>query len=74
MMMMMHKALHPIDNTDCKSQEKKGGGVASIEDCADTSIQGLEDNIKKSKDWLITSASYNIGNIRTNRKTRKTRE
>ena len=41
----------------------------------DASIQGVEDTIKKYKEKLITVASYNIGNIRTNRKnTKKTRK
>ena len=38
---------------------RKGGrGLTCIEDCVDSSIQGLEDYTKKSKKRLIASANY----------------
>ena len=40
-------------------------------DCIDISMQGLGDNIKQSKERLITTASNTIDNIDTNRKTTK---
>ena len=45
-------------------QEKKQ------DDFVDTSIQGHEGSIKKSKEKPITAAKNNIVNIRTNRKTK----
>ena len=49
---------------------KKGGqGLANIEDSVYTSIQGLEDYIKKSKERPRTAASNSIDNIRINRTT-----
>ena len=45
--------------------------IISIEDWVDVSIQGLVENINKSKGRLITADSNNIGNIRTGKKTRK---
>ena len=53
----------------------KGGGMvrASIEDSVDASIQILEDNIKKSKEGLITAARNSTNNV-TNRTATKTRK
>ena len=47
--------------------------IANIEDCLEVSIQGLEDDIKKSKEILITTAS-NTASKRTNRKTTKAKK
>ena len=49
--MTIHRALHPRDDIDRLKVSRKGGGreFASIEDCADAAIHGLEDNIKKAK-------------------------
>ena len=52
------------------SQENKGGLLVSIGNYIYTSILGLKDDIKKSKEILITIASNNNGNIRTKRKTK----
>ena len=51
-------------------QEKKRE-FANIEDCVDSSIQGLEIYIKKSKERLITATKNNIGNINTDKKLQK---
>ena len=54
-------------------QRKEGGKEhPRIKGCVYTSIQGLEDDIKKSKERLIVAASNSIDNARTNRTTRKT--
>ena len=39
--------------------------VLQDDDCVDASVQGLEDDIKKSKERVITAANNNIGNIST---------
>ena len=50
--MTMHKALNPKNILDRQYVTRKEGGrgLASIEDCVDASIRGLEDYIKKSKE------------------------
>ena len=61
--------------TNHVSRKEGGRGLTCTEDCVDASIQGFEeDYIKKSKERQITAASNSIGNIRTDRKTRKTRK
>ena len=52
----MKQALHPRDDDDrlYVSRKEGGRGLASIEDCVDTSIQGLEDYIEKYERGLIT--------------------
>ena len=51
----MHKALHPWDDIDrLYVSRKEGRRLASIEDSVDTSKRRLEDDIKKSKEKLIT--------------------
>ena len=45
--------------------------LASIENCVDESIQGLEDYIKKNKEKVIAEASNSIGNIRVYVKKKK---
>ena len=54
-LMTIHKALHPRDDVDRLHVPRKEGGrgLASIEDCVDTSIQRLEDYIEKHKRGLI---------------------
>ena len=51
--MTMHKALHPIDGIDKLYKTSKEREIASIEDCVDRSIQGMEKNVSKNKDRLI---------------------
>ena len=50
-LMTNHKALHPRDDDDRKYVSRKEGGgrggLASIEDSVDASIQRLDDNIEK---------------------------
>ena len=48
-LMTMHKVLHPIDDIDKLYVSRKKGrrGVASIADSVDSSIQSLEEYIKK---------------------------
>ena len=54
---------------------KEGGRrLANIEDCVDDSTQGLEDYFKMNKERLITASNKSIGNIRTDRKTTKTKK
>ena len=51
-LMTMHKALPPSDDVDRLYVPKKnegGRGIARIEDSVDTSIQRLEDYIKKTR-------------------------
>ena len=49
---MMHKALHPKDDTNrlYVSRKQGGRGHASIEDSVDALIRRLEDYIKKAKE------------------------
>ena len=49
-------------------------GNKEEEDCIDSSIQRLKDNIMKTSEKLITPTSNSIDNIRRNRKITKTRE
>ena len=55
------KTLHPRDDIDRQyvSIKEVGRRLTSIEDCVDASIQGLEDNIKNSKEISITVANIN---------------
>ena len=71
----MHKALHPRDDVDRLYVPRKegGGGLASIEDSVDTSIQRLEDYIEKYEGGLITAIRNNTDNTIDNRMT-KTRK
>ena len=52
--MILYEALHPRDDTyRLYGSRKEGGkGLTSAEDSVDTSIQRLEDYIKKSKERL----------------------
>ena len=74
-LMTMHKALHPRDGVDRLYVPRKegGGGLASIEDSVDTSIQRLEDYIEKHERGLITAIRSNTDNMIDNRMT-KTRK
>ena len=56
------------------SRKEGGRGVTNIEDCIDVSTLELEEYIKKSKEKLITAVNNGSGNIRTKRKTTKTRK
>ena len=69
--MTMHKALHTRDDVDRLYLPRKGGGggLASIEDNVDTSIQGLEDYIGKHERGLITAIRNNTDNMIDNRMT-----
>ena len=73
--MTMHKALYPRDDVNRRYvPRKKGGrGLASIEDSVDTSIQRLEDYIKKHERGLITAIRNSTDNTIDNRMT-KTRK
>ena len=71
----MHKALHPRDNVDrlYVSRKEGRGGLASIEDSVDASIQRLEDYIEKHERRLIKAIRNNTDNTIDNRMT-KTRK
>ena len=75
-LMTMYKALHLRNDIGrlYVSRNEGGRGYANIAGCLDESIQGIEKCIKKSKERMITAASDNIGNIKTNIKSRKTRK
>ena len=74
-LMIMHKALHPRADVDRQYVPRKDGGrgLASIDDNVDTSIQRLEDYVKKHERGQITVIRNNIDNTIYNRitKTRK---
>ena len=56
----MHTVLHPRDDKDRQDVSRKRGrgrGLISIEDSADATTQGLQDDIKKSQEKLITVAN-----------------
>ena len=65
-LVMLHKNLLPRDDRDILYVSKKGEGmgIARIEDNMDASIQGLEDNIKKSKRRFITATKNLTDNIK----------
>ena len=53
--------------------KKEGGrGLASIENCMDASIRGLEDNIKMSEERIITAIRNSTDSIMINRTTTTT--
>ena len=70
MIIVIVKALHPRDNTDILyvSRKVEGRGLASLKDSLDALVQRLEENIKKSKEMPISTASNSNDNTRTNRK------
>ena len=53
--MTIQKDLHPRDDR-ANALRKGGRGHATMKDCIDTSIQGLEDYIKKSKEGINYSS------------------
>ena len=66
----MHKALHPRDAVaDYKYQEKRGRGLASIEEIVDASIQRLKDYIEKHEGGLITAIRNDSDNTMESRMT-----
>ena len=73
--MTMRKALHPREDADRLYVPRKegGGGLTTIEDSVDSSIQRLEDYIEKHEWGLITVIRNNTDNTIDNRmaKTRK---
>ena len=70
-LMTMLKALHLRDDVDSLyvSRKEVGRGLASIEDCVDTSMQRLEDYIEKQERRLITPIRNNTDNTVDNRMT-----
>ena len=74
-LMTKHKVLYPKGDVDRQFLlGKRGRGLSSIVNFIDASLHGLEDDIKKSKERLITAANNKCGNISTERKTTKTRK
>ena len=69
-LMTIHETLYPRDNIDYlyASRKEGGRGLASIKDCLDASIQGLEDYIEKNKENVITAAQNSTDNLRLDRK------
>ena len=70
MMMMMYKALHLRDDLDYVSKKKKKKKKKEEEDSPALKIAWMhqyEDYVKKSEETLITTASNNSDNIRTNK-------
>ena len=75
-LMTIHKALHLMDDINWHNVSKEEGrrGAAINEIGIDASMKGLNDDIKNSKEWLITVANCNSRNLSTERKIRKTRK
>ena len=74
-LMTMYEALNPRDDKDKLFMlREKWWELASPQYYIDASIQGLENYIKKSMGWLITTANCSCGNVSTDRKTIKTRK
>ena len=67
----MHKALHARDDVDRLYVSKKegGGGLASIEESVDASIQWHEDYIEMHERGLIIAIKNNTDNTVDNRMT-----
>ena len=67
--MTTHRALHRGDDKDrlCRFRKEGESGFSCIEDCVDTSIRNLEDDIKKSKIPLIMEAGNSNDNSRKKR-------
>ena len=65
-------AIHPRNDIDWLYVSRKGGRrLVIIEDCVDTSIQGLDDYIKKNKVRLITGNNCSSGNSKYRYKNNK---
>ena len=69
--MTMHQVLHPRDDIDRLYLSRGEGrrGLANIEDSVDTSIQRLEDYIRKCRGRLITATRNNTKDTGTSRTT-----
>ena len=69
--MTMHKTLHHRDDVDRLyfSGKERGGGLTSIEDSVDASIQRLEDYIQKHDGGLIIATRNDTENTMNNRMT-----
>ena len=67
----MHKALHPRDDVDRLYVPRKegGGGLISIEDGVDASMQRLEDYIEKHEQGLNTAIRKDTDNTTDDRMT-----
>ena len=74
--MTIRKALYPRDNIDRLNMSRKEGGrgLAVFEDCVDSSTQGFENYVKKSKEGLRTTANCSITYTNTDRKNNKTKK
>ena len=72
--MTMHKVFHSRDDIYRLYVLKKGRGFSSIKNCTDTTILELDKYNKKGKERLIASANSSNVNIKTNRKTTKSRK
>ena len=70
-LMTMHKVLHARGDVDrlYVSRKEEGGGLASIEDSVDASIQRLKDYIQKHEGGLITAIRNETENAMNNRMT-----
>ena len=67
-LLTMDKALHPRNDVDRQYvSRKEGRRFASIQDNVDTSMQRLEDYIKKHRGRLITATRNNTTNTSINR-------
>ena len=68
-LMNMHTVLNPRDDADRRYVYRKEGGrrLTNSESNLDSSIQQLEDNIKKGGGRLVTATRNNTENTRTNR-------
>ena len=62
--MTIHKALHPRDDDDRRyvSRKEGGGGLVSIEDSVDASIQRLEYYIEMYEEGLIKAIKNDTDN------------
>ena len=69
--MTIHKALHPRDDIDrlYVSRKEGGGGLASMENSVDASMQRLEDYIEKHGRGLITAIRNDTDNTIDDRMT-----
>ena len=74
--MNKQKALHPRNESDRQYVSRKEGGIelARLEDCIDVSMQENEKYTKKNEEIPIIADSNRKGNIKTNKKTSKTRK
>ena len=62
----MHKALHSRDDVDRLYVSRKEGGLASIENSVDASIQQPKDYIQKHEGGLITTTRNDTENTMNN--------